>query len=123
MSTQRALGLDLANTTLPDAIAAMVEAWYDAQHLDVNQPPAAVKIQRMPQLPAHAINCTKGAEMIRAETGRACSRPNLQKLCDNGALRGSPCILHPKPLRLDPDLLVSEYTARIGKQRGCGVQP
>jgi len=25
------LGLDLTKTTLPDAIAAMVEAWYDAQ--------------------------------------------------------------------------------------------
>jgi hypothetical protein len=115
---ERLLGLDLAKTTLPDAIAAMVEAWYDAQDVDVNQPAAAVNIQPIPQLPAHAINCTKGAEMISAETGRSCSRQNLEKLCNTGALRGSPCILQPKPLRLDPDLLVSEYTARIGQPRG-----
>jgi hypothetical protein len=28
------LGLDLSKTTLPDAIAAMVEAWYQAQEVD-----------------------------------------------------------------------------------------
>jgi hypothetical protein len=31
MSTQKVLGLDLGATSLPDAIAAMVEAWYEAQ--------------------------------------------------------------------------------------------
>ena len=33
MSKQKLLGLDLATATLPDAIAAMVEAWYEAQGL------------------------------------------------------------------------------------------
>jgi len=33
MKTQKVLGLDLAKATLPDAIAAMVEAWYEAQGL------------------------------------------------------------------------------------------
>ena len=37
MSTQKVLGLDLTKTTLADAIAAMVEAWYEAQGVD-NQP-------------------------------------------------------------------------------------
>jgi len=34
VSTQKVLGLDLAKTTLPDAIAAIVEAWYEAQAVD-----------------------------------------------------------------------------------------
>jgi hypothetical protein len=34
MSNQKVLGLDLSATTLPDAIAAMVEAWYDAQNTE-----------------------------------------------------------------------------------------
>ncbi len=34
MRTQKVLGLDLAKTTLPDAIAAMVEAWYEAQGVE-----------------------------------------------------------------------------------------
>ena len=37
MSTQKVLGLDLAKTALPDAIAAMVDAWLEAQEVD-NQP-------------------------------------------------------------------------------------
>ena len=34
MSSQSVLGLDLAKASLPDAIAAMVEAWYDAQGVE-----------------------------------------------------------------------------------------
>jgi hypothetical protein len=34
MSTQKVLGLNLAATSLPDAIAAMVEAWYEAQNVE-----------------------------------------------------------------------------------------
>ena len=36
VSGQHVLGLDLAKASLPDAIAAMVEAWYDAQDVEVN---------------------------------------------------------------------------------------
>jgi hypothetical protein len=36
MSTQKVLGLNLAATSLPDAIAAMVEAWYEAQNVEEN---------------------------------------------------------------------------------------
>jgi len=34
VSTQKVLGLDLTKTELPDAIAAMVEAWYEAQAVE-----------------------------------------------------------------------------------------
>jgi hypothetical protein len=34
MSTQKVLGFNLAATSLPDAIAAMVEAWYEAQNVE-----------------------------------------------------------------------------------------
>ena len=43
VSTQNVLGLDLATTSLPDAIAAMVEAWYDAQNVDIEPEPAPSK--------------------------------------------------------------------------------
>ena len=104
MSTEKVLGLDLARTELPDAIAAMVEAWLEAQGIDVK-----------PQLPAHAINCAEAARVIRAKTGRSCTRQSMEKLCQKGALQGSPCILQAKPLRLDPDLLVIEYLAKVGQ--------
>lgn len=34
------LGIDLASSTLPDAIAAMVEAWYEAQDVEAALDPA-----------------------------------------------------------------------------------
>jgi hypothetical protein len=69
------------------------------------------------------LNSTKGAELIEAQTGRRCTRQNLDKLCDRGALRGSPCILQAKPLRVDGDLLVSEYLARVGQNQSEAQQP
>ena len=69
------------------------------------------------------INSTKGAELIEAQTGRRCTRQNLDKLCDRGALRGSPCILQAKPLRVDGDLLVSEYLARVAPHQAEARQP
>jgi hypothetical protein len=72
---------------------------------------------------ASPINSTKGAELIEAQTGRRCTRQNLDKLCDRGALRGSPCILQTKPLRVDGDLLVSEYLARVAPHQAEAQQP
>ena len=69
------------------------------------------------------INSTKGAELIEAQAGRRCTRQNLDKLCDRGALRGSPCILQAKPLRVDADLLVSEYLARVAPHQAEAQQP
>ena len=69
------------------------------------------------------LNSTKGAELIEAQTGRRCTRQNLEKLCERGALRGSPCILQAKPLRVDGDLLVSEYLARVAPHQAEAQQP
>ena len=72
---------------------------------------------------ANPINSGKGAELIETQTGRRCTRQNLDKLCERGALRGSPCILQAKPLRVDGDLLVSEYLAKVGAQQAEAQQP
>lgn len=71
-----------------------------------------------------AVNSTKGAELIEAAVApRQCSRQNLEKLCDKGALKGSPCVLQAKPLRVDADILVSEYLARVGQGQSEAQQP
>ena len=72
---------------------------------------------------SQGLSASKGADLIRAKTGRACSRQNLEKLCDKGALQGSSCILQAKPLRVDADLLVSEYLARVGQGQSEAQQP
>jgi len=72
---------------------------------------------------SQGLSAGKGADLIRAKTGRACSRQNLEKLCDKGALQGSSCILQAKPLRVDPDLLVSEYLARVAPHQAEAQQP
>ena len=72
---------------------------------------------------ASAVNSTKGAELIEAQTGRRCTRQNLEKLCIRGALQGSPCVLQAKPLRLDADLLAAEYLARVGQNQSEAQQP
>ena len=69
------------------------------------------------------LNSTKGAELIETETGRRCTRQNLDKLCERGALRGSPCILQAKPLRVDADLLVAEYLAKVSPHQAEAQQP
>lgn len=69
------------------------------------------------------LNSTKGAELIEAQTRRRCTRQNLEKLCERGALQGSPCILQAKPLRVDGDLLVSEYLARVAPHQAEARQP
>jgi phage terminase Nu1 subunit (DNA packaging protein) len=71
----------------------------------------------------NSLNSTKGAELIETQTGRRCTRQNLDKLCERGALRGSPCILQAKPLRLDSDMLVSEYLARVAPHQAEAQQP
>ena len=71
----------------------------------------------------NSLNSTKGAELIETETGRRCTRQNLDKLCERGALRGSPCILQVKPLRVDADLLVAEYLAKVSPHQAEAQQP
>ncbi len=63
--------------------------------------------------------------MIEAAVGpvRKCSRQNLDKLCREGALLGSPCILRAKPLLLDADILLDEYLARVAPFQSEAKQP
>ena len=85
----------------------------------------ATHLQPLHSLVAMAtpINSGKGAELIEAQTGRRCTRQNLDKLCDRGALRGSVCVLQEKPLRVDAGTLVAEYLARVGPQQAEAQQP
>ena len=85
----------------------------------------ATHLQPLHSLVAMAtpINSGKGAELIEAQTGRTCTRQNLEKLCDRGALRGSVCVLQEKPLRVDAGTLVAEYLARVGPQQAEAQQP
>ncbi len=63
--------------------------------------------------------------MIEAAVGpvRKCSRQNLDKLCREGALLGSPCILRAKPLLLDADILLDEYLAKVAPFQSEAKQP
>ena len=72
---------------------------------------------------ASPLNSRQGAELIEAQTGRRCTRQNLDTLCKEGGLQGSPCILQVKPLRVDADVLVSEYLARVGQNQSEAQQP
>ena len=69
------------------------------------------------------LSAGKGAELIHAKTGRSCSRQNLEKLCDRGALKGSPCVLQAKPLRVDASLLVGEYLSKVAPYQSEAQQP
>jgi hypothetical protein len=69
------------------------------------------------------LNAAQGAALIEASTGRRCTRQNLDKLCDRGALVGSACVLQQKPLRVDGDLLVAEYLSRVAPHQAEAQQP
>jgi hypothetical protein len=58
------------------------------------------------------LSAGKGAELIRARTGRACSRQNLEKLCKQGKLPRSTA--SSTPVRVRADVLVEEYLSCIG---------
>ena len=67
------------------------------------------------------LNSTKAAELIRSETGRNCSRQNLEKLCRAGRLPRS-CISL-SPIRLDPDRLIEEYLSNTDTRQQQSEQP
>ena len=69
------------------------------------------------------LSAGKGAQLIESQTGRRCSRQNLEKLCDRGALQGSRCIIQAKPLRVNGGLLVGEYLARVAPHQAEAQQP
>jgi hypothetical protein len=57
------------------------------------------------------LNSTKASELIREQTGRKCSRQNLEKLCRQGRLPKSCVSL--SPIRIDGDQVVDEYLGQI----------
>ena len=67
------------------------------------------------------LNSTKGSELIRQETGRPCTRQNLEKLCNGGRLPKS--CLSLKPLRVDGDLLVAEFLANVDVRQANTINP
>ena len=72
---------------------------------------------------SQGLSAEKGAELIHRETGRSCSRQNLEKLCRKGALKESPCVLNAYPLRVDAGLLVAEYLGKVAPYQIEAQQP
>jgi hypothetical protein len=63
----------------------------------------------------------KGAELIRAKTGRNCSRQNLDKLVKQGKLPRSTASA--SPVRVRADLLVEEYLDSIDQRQAVRDKP
>ena len=63
----------------------------------------------------------KGAELIRTETGRSCTRQNLEKLCKQGRLPRS--TVSTSPVRVLGELLVSEYLSSIDQRQTVRDRP
>lgn len=72
---------------------------------------------------ARPLNSQQAATLIERETGRTCTRQNLEKLCDRGGLRGSRCILQAKPLRVDGEIVVAEYLSSVAPFQAEAEQP
>lgn len=72
---------------------------------------------------AQPLNSQQAASLIERQTGRTCTRQNLEKLCERGGLRGSRCILQAKPLRVDGDLVVAEYLSSVAPFQAEAEQP
>ena len=67
------------------------------------------------------LSAGKGAELIREQTGRACSRQNLEKLVKQGKLPR--CTASAAPVRVRADLLVAEYLERINESQCIRAEP
>lgn len=63
----------------------------------------------------------KGADLIRTETGRSCTRQNLEKLCKQGRLPRS--TVSTSPVRVLGDLLVGEYLSSIDQRQTARDRP
>jgi phage terminase Nu1 subunit (DNA packaging protein) len=67
------------------------------------------------------LSAGKGAELIRKQTGRACSRQNLEKLVKQGKLpRSTACAA---PVRVRADVLVDEYLSSIDARQAVREKP
>ena len=77
------------------------------------------------------INSRIAAELVDAALSkldpsqgrRTCSRQNLEKLAEKGALKDSPCVLHKKPYQFDRDSIVGEYMAKVEQTQAGACQP
>ena len=67
------------------------------------------------------LSAGKGAELIRAKTGRNCSRQNLDKLVKQGKLPRSTA--SSSPVRVRADLLVEEYLDSIDQRQAVRDDP
>jgi hypothetical protein len=67
------------------------------------------------------LNSTKGAELIREQTGRSCSRQNLETLCRKVKLPKS--CLSLSPIRLNAETLVAEYLEGVDQRQVNKPQP
>lgn len=77
------------------------------------------------------VNSRIAAELVNAalskldpsEGQRSCSRQNLEKLAEKGALKDSRCVLHKKPYQFDRDTVASEYLAKVSPTQAGVSQP
>jgi hypothetical protein len=67
------------------------------------------------------LSAGKGSELIRAKTGRSCTRQNLEKLCKQGKLPRSTAST--APVRVRAALLVDEYLANIDQRQAVRDKP
>ena len=68
------------------------------------------------------LNSAKAADLIQSQTGRRCSRQNLEKLCRAGRLPKS-CISL-KPIRVNPETLIEEYLHNVDpRQQAAAEKP
>ena len=67
------------------------------------------------------MNSSVGADLIRCQTGRNCSRQNLEKLCKTGRLPKSCVSL--SPIRLLRSTLVAEYLEMVDPCQSNAIQP
>ena len=91
-----------------------------------NLPLLSLQPQLQLQLPAKLVamailNSTKGSELIRLQTGRPCTRQNLEKLCNAGRLPASCVSL--KPIRVESDSLVAEFLANVDVRQATAFNP
>ena len=78
------------------------------------------KVVAMPNM----LNSREASALIRETTGRDCTRQNFEKLCNpkkNGPLRD--CVLQQGPLRVDGDLVLAEYLAKVAPNQINARQP
>lgn len=67
------------------------------------------------------LSAGKGSELIRAKTGRSCTRQNLEKLCKQGKLPRSTAST--APVRVRAAMLVDEYLANIDQRQAVRDKP